>query len=99
MPNYWRAFFEKQLVIAEPDMYQYHCYVMKKNRWGKVQPRFFAISMVWMYNTKCKFNADGDIEFNELKWIAPIEAITKIEVIEQLKANTIEMKLHINSKC
>lgn len=55
--------------------------------------------MVWMYNTECKFDDKGELKFGELKWIVPIEAITKIELVDYAKSQQLEMKIHINSKC
>ena len=81
-----------------PDIYQFHCFLRKKNKWGKVQPRFFCMSMVFMYNTECKFNKKGEIEFDNMKWIVPIEAITKIELIHSVKSGVCDMKLHIDKE-
>lgn len=55
--------------------------------------------MVWMFNTKCKFDEKGEIQFSELKWIVPIEAITKIELVDYKKSELLEMKIHIDQKC
>lgn len=100
MPTYWKEFFTSKdvLNIAKPDIYQYHCFLRKKNRWGQVQPRFFVCSMVWMYNTECKFDKKGDIEFESVKWIVPIESMTRIELIHHIKSELIELKLHINKE-
>jgi hypothetical protein len=98
LPNFWKKFFEQSLEIKQPDIYQYHCFVRKKNRFGMLQPRFFVCSSVFMYNTECKFNKKGEIEFIKMNWIVPIEAIALIEVTHHAKQDTIEMKMHIDKK-
>ena len=34
LPDKWRHFFETSLAIQPPDVYQFHCFVVKKNKWG-----------------------------------------------------------------
>lgn len=100
LPIFWRLFFEKQLVINTPDLYQFHCYVIKKSRWGALQPRFFVCSMVFLYNTECDFDKEsGEIKFKKLKWIVPIEAMTKIDLVEHRKSEKLQVKIHINEIC
>ena len=59
------------------------------------EPRFFVLSMVFMYNTKCTFNKQGQIEFGEKKWQIPIQAITQIKYSETDKK--IELKLTMDT--
>jgi hypothetical protein len=32
MPQTWREFFEKSFNIAKPDLYQFHCFLIKTNK-------------------------------------------------------------------
>jgi len=67
LPKKWQGFFEKALQINSPDIYQFHCFLVKTNKFFQQQPRFFVLSMVFMYNTKCAFNKKtGGIEFGEM---------------------------------
>ena len=62
--------------------------MLKTNNWGQHQPRFFVISMVFLFNTKAAFNKKKPgtpIEFGEEKWRIPIAALTKIVVKEDEK--------------
>jgi hypothetical protein len=34
LPVKWQAFFEKELAIENPDCYQFHCFLIKTNKWG-----------------------------------------------------------------
>ena len=34
LPLKWQAFFEEALKIKDPDCYQFHCYLLKKNKYG-----------------------------------------------------------------
>ena len=36
LPVRWQAFFEMELKITQPDCYQYHCFVVKKNSYGSL---------------------------------------------------------------
>ena len=50
-----------------------------------------------MFNTKCKFNnKTGHIEFEELKWRVPIQAIKQIKMLE--KKDNIELKITTDGK-
>jgi hypothetical protein len=43
--------------------------------------------MVFLYNTDCEFEkGTGEIQFKKLAWMVPIEALTKIELIEHTKS-------------
>ena len=53
--------------------------------------------MVFLYNTDCEFEKDsGEIKFKKLAWMVPIEAMTKIELIEHEKSEKLQLKMHIN---
>mmetsp|Transcript_1052 Transcript_1052/g.1939 ORF Transcript_1052/g.1939 Transcript_1052/m.1939 type:complete len:127 (-) Transcript_1052:119-499(-) len=57
------------------------------------QPRFFVLSMVFMYNTKCSYNKkSGLFEFQELQWQIPIQALTQVKMIE-VPGKKIEIRL------
>lgn len=56
--------------------------------------------MVFLYNTECEFEKEsGEIRFKKMAWMLPIEAITKIELIEHSKTEKLEIKLSINDVC
>lgn len=96
LPLRWQAFFEQALSITEPDCYQFHCYLLKKNSYGWIQPRFFVISQVFMFNTDCAFNPKtGKIEFNTLQWQIPIQAIRKVVMTEE-QGKKIKMGISID---
>ena len=96
LPLKWQLFFETKLQIKAPDCIQFHCYLLKKNKFGQRQPRFFVISQVFMFNTECEFNEKtGEIEFKSKQWEVPIQAITKIVITED-KEKKIKMVITID---
>lgn len=79
--------------MRKPDAYQFHCFLVKTNKFMIAQPRFFVLSMVFMYNTKCQFNKQtGQIEFQEMQWMVPIQALTQVKMTE-VPGKKIEIKL------
>ena len=49
-----------------------------------------------MYNTSCNFNKKtGEAEFEEMKWMMPIQAMTKVKMTEVVNKK-IEMVITIN---
>ena len=74
--------------------------MLKKNYYGSLQPRFFVISQLFLFNCKCAFNqkkAGQPIEFGESKWKVPIQALTKV-VVKEEKEKKITMVLHLDEK-
>lgn len=74
--------------------------MLKKNYYGSLQPRFFVISQLFLFNCKCSFNqkkGDKPIEFGESKWKVPIQALTKV-VVKEEKDKKITMVLHLDEK-
>jgi len=52
-----------------------------------------------MYNTKCSFDKNsGQIEFGEMNWLCPIEAITSVKMTE-VAGKKIEIHIYSNSEC
>ena len=94
----WQGFFERELKLKHPDCYQFHCFVLKKNYYGSLQPRFFVISQLFLFNCKCSFNAKKPgqpIEFGELKWKIPIQALKKV-ILKEEKEQKITMMLELD---
>jgi hypothetical protein len=61
------------------DCYQFHGFVLKKNTWKMLQRRFMVLTKKWMFNVDCDFHKKTKkLEFKEMKWRHPIEAITKV---------------------
>ena len=64
-----------------------------------MQPRFFVMTMVFMYNTKCAFDKKSrDITFEEMAWLVPIEAITSVRM-EEVPGKKIELIINTNLEC
>ena len=71
---------------------------MKTNKFYQQQPRFFVLSMIFMYNTKCHFDKKtGKIEFDEMQWQIPIQAIALVKMIE-VQGKRIELKIFTDLK-
>lgn len=56
--------------------------------------------MVFLYNTRCTFSKKtGDIEFGEMAWLVPIEAITTIKMEKVAAKNKIQFDLTTDLQC
>ena len=51
--------------------------------------------MVFLYNTECSFDKQGNIQLKEFKWMLPIQAITKI-VMKEIKGSRVDLEIEIN---
>ena len=56
--------------------------------------------MVFLYNTKCTFDTKqtGEINFDEMAWLVPIEAITAVKLVEE-KDKKIELIITTDLEC
>lgn len=56
--------------------------------------------MVFMYNTKCAFDIKqtGEIKFEEMAWLVPIEAITAVKMVED-PGKKIELIITTDLEC
>ena len=56
---------------------------MKVNRFTAAQPRFVIFTNIWMINAKASFDkVTGRIEFEKLKWRAPISSLKSVTIKE-----------------
>jgi len=57
------------------------------------------MTMVFLYNTKCSFNKKtGQIEFGDIAWLVPVEAITAVKMTE-VPGKKIELHLYADLEC
>lgn len=57
------------------------------------------MSMVFLYNTQCTWNPKtGKIEFKELAWMMPIEALTKITMTEY-EGKKVDLNMVVDLEC
>ena len=91
----WKSFFETNLDIHGPEVYEYHCFLVKQGGFfGKgLDSRFWVVTNYFLYNTECVFDSKtGKIKFKEAKWSLPIKALSKI-VMEVDKENSIQFNI------
>ena len=80
----WQAEFESNTftsqgtpLIQDPEVYQCHFFLIKKNRSGVMQQRMLLVSSDWVYNLRFTFRPT---KFCDCRWSFPIRALKSIEV-------------------
>jgi len=63
--------------IQEPEIYQYHCFVLKLNNKGQAQDRALVLSDSWIYNLQMEHNPTA---IKDKKWAFPILALKAVAV-------------------
>ena len=98
LTTYWQQFFERELGITyqDNDCYQFHAYVLKKNRYTVMQRRFIVLSTKWMYNSDAQFEKSGQrqLKFKKTKWKSALEALSRITL--STKNNRVIITLDFN---